>query len=112
MYLMNNADNVSFRDCIFNLNGKVFLGTSSNSFRAENCYIFGKIKECYFNGNSSKNILNAYADVIANGNANVAIINADKCDNVTTGTSVTDDQMKDAAYLNSIGFPIGVNQND
>lgn len=111
-YLINYANNVSFRDCIFNLNGKVILGTSPNPFRAENCYIFGEIKECYFNSNSSKNILNAYADAIAGGGTNVAVINADKCDNITTGTSVTDEQMKDAAYLNSIGFPIGVDQND
>lgn len=108
MYLMSDGNNVSFRDCIFNLNGKVFLGTSSNSFRAENCYIFGEIKECHFNGNSSKNILNAYAEVIAGGGTNVAIINADKCNNVTTGTAVTDAQLKDANYLNNINFPIGV----
>ena len=108
MYLINYANYVSFRDCIFNLNGKVILGTSSYSFHAENCYIFGEIKGCYFNDNSSKNILNAYAEAIAGGGANVAVINGGKCDNITTGTAVTDAQLKDANYLNSINFPIGV----
>lgn len=111
--MMNDSARIHYKDCIFYLDGNGYLGINNAiDFVAENCYVYGKIKECHFYSGSAKNIINAYADLIANGGTNVAIINADKCDNVTTGTSVTDEQMKDAAYLNSIGFPIGVNQND
>lgn len=111
--MMNDYAQIGYKDCIFYLDGNGYLGTSSTTyFNAENCYVYGKIKECHFYSSSAKNIINAYADLIANGNANVAIINGDKCNNITTGTTVTDEQMRDAAYLNSIGFPIGVSQND
>lgn len=73
-----------------------------------NCLIEGSFDKIdYISGSS--NIINAECASIGNGIGSLNIINKDKCQSYPDiSLAVTTEQLKDADYLRSLGFPIGV----
>lgn len=101
-------------------------GTSPNvladKYNYKNCYFSGKsLSRIELYNDSNFNIFNIdfleaqnFSCYCSNADA-LNIINKDKLPGVTGGTGftgVTEAQMLDAAYLSSLGFPIGVVIND
>lgn len=111
--LWNSNENypIQFNDS--NLNFKNF--NSNKLTYLENCYISGNItknltilhsKNSVFDCDVPENI----TITLSTANSNI-LINSDKCKGTVSGsgyTLVTTEQLKNAEYLESIGFPIGV----
>lgn len=87
------------------------------SMALEGCYVEGSAAELNIYSKSSSqpsntSILNFVADTISGTGTyqNMILVNTDRYSGtLPTGCiGVTDEQLRDAAYLSSIGFPIGV----
>lgn len=100
----------NFEDSIFSLSGG-YIGHSTDTLPwLYNCYVTGECDAVYMRYNSQNVIVNCVTPIayIRDAGHNI-IVNSDRCEEVSGNcTAVTDEQMKDAGYLSSIGFPIGV----
>lgn len=94
-------------DTIISLSGGSVGENTAKCGQLINCYIEGECGAVYTLSGSRNTIVNCTAQAIHAVGTNM-LANSDKCSNITGGTAVTDEQMRDAAYLSSIGFPIGV----
>lgn len=110
----SNRQNNRFKD-----SNIYFQGDSINVLKCNNCAVAGAIS-----GASAQTIYSSSSSINLHGNANVtwgyfsaeaavSVFNKDMLPNSSGNTNykikaVTDAQMRDAAYLESLGFPIGV----
>lgn len=97
-------------DCNLNIDleniGEDNLGRQT-SMAFENSYLSGKCSGINLWTSATNNVINVETAVVSATQSNMNIANSDKCGALTNVIAVTDEQMKDAAYLSSIGFPIG-----
>lgn len=114
--------NTDFYLDISNVNSKKIFGGSNNYLTIDNCRISGKlrgalVKEYLSLGRASNSVIEVdttLADCISGqtifSDASTGIINTEISPNLTGGTSgltaCTTAQMRDADYLNSIGFTV------
>lgn len=100
----------NFEDSIFTLSGG-HIGHSTGTLPwLYNSYVTGECDAVYMRYDSQNVVVNCVTPIayIRDAGHNI-IVNSDRCEDVSGNcTAVTDEQMKDAAYLSSIGFPIGV----
>ena len=100
----------NFEDSIFSMSGGHIGHSTSTLPWLYYCYVTGECDSVYMRYNSQNVIVNCITPIayIRDAGHN-AIVNSDRCDDVSGNcTAVTDEQLRDAAYLSSIGFPIGV----
>ena len=79
--------------------------------RLQNSFVAGSFGKYCDVHESSNSIINAQGEQVLNVNGTVrnVFVNSDMAESIASSlTSVTDAQMRDAAYLASLGFPIGV----
>ena len=81
---------------------------SRASMDLKNCYLSGKCSRINLTTSATNNVINVEAAAVSAAQSNMNVANSDKCAEFTNVIAVTDEQMRDAAYLSSIGFPIGV----
>ena len=105
--LFSGSYSHSFTDTFFSLSGGNVGTNTATCGQLINCYIEGECGTVFTQGSSRNTIVNCTAQTV-NARGTNMLANSDKCSNITGGTAVTDEQMRDAAYLSSIGFPIGV----
>lgn len=106
---MYDPASMTFIDCDFIMDGGN-IGDGYAIFpTCINCGIFGKVGIVYLSDASQFVTVNAVADLVSINTAGRKILaNSDLCASITgNATPVTDAQMHDAAYLASLGFPIG-----
>lgn len=100
--LYNHFSHINFR-------GKLLCASSSSPSNStvyfEDCLVEGNSNGSSITGVNS--IFDVNADSLSFYSATNAIVNADKCVS-SGGKRVTTEQLHDAAYLQSIDFPIGV----
>lgn len=98
-------------DCNLNIDleniGEDRYGTRA-SMDLKNCYLSGKCSRINLTSSATNNIINVETAAVHAVQSNMNIANSDKCAEFTNVIAVTDEQLRDAAYLSSIGFPIGV----
>ncbi len=85
--------------------------TSYAGIRLQNSFVAGSFGKYCDVHESSNSIINAQGEQVLNVNGTVSnvFVNSDMAESIASSlTSVTDAQMRDAAYLASLGFPIGV----
>ena len=104
--LFSGSYSYSFTDTFFGLSGGNVGTAPASCVQLINCYIEGECGTVFTQSSSRNTIVNCTAQRVHAVGTNM-LANSDKCSNITNGTAVTDEQMRDAAYLSSIGFPIG-----
>jgi hypothetical protein len=99
----------SFTDTIFRLSGGYVGHSTTVTAELINCYIEGESNGVYMGNSSINSIINCASPEVYIGAAGRNVLaNSDKCQNISENCiAVTDEQLRDEAYLNSIGFPIG-----
>ena len=113
--------NINFDDLVMIGSNQImsigYMNTTASGIHLLGCYIGGKVT-CNelndVNGSDRKAVLNIFnvetSGLIKHTGSGKTIFNSTKAPNVVTDTShsfigVTDQQMQDASYLQSIGFP-------
>lgn len=104
--LFSGSYSHSFTDTFFGLSGGNVGTNTATCGQLINCYIEGECGTVFTQGSSRNTIVNCTAQRVHAGGTNM-LVNSDKCSNITRGTAVTDEQLRDPVYLASIGFPIG-----
>lgn len=104
--LFGGSYSYTFSDTFFSLSGGNVGTSSATCGKLDNCYIEGECGTVYTLSSSRNTIVNCTAQRIDARGTNM-LANSDKCSNITNGTAVTDEQLRDPVYLASIGFPIG-----
>lgn len=101
----------SFYNCNLKINCNSLVRSQNNAIYLENSYLSGNVNYC--NAIRGKNsVINTVSNgVTVYGVSDVQhiLVNSDKAGSIQQYfDSVTSEQMRDAEYLQSIGFPIGV----
>lgn len=104
--LFGGSYSYTFSDTFFGLSGGNVGLSAALCGSLINCYIEGECGTVYTLRSSRNTIVNCAAQTVDARGANM-LANSDKCSNITSGTSVTDEQLRDPVYLASIDFPIG-----
>lgn len=97
-----------FSTCNFEFSGNQ-TGTSFGLY-GNNCYITGSAAT-QFNIGGSTNVVDLTTPKITSSSATLTLVNSDKCEDYPDSSGilpVTTEQMKNAEYLHSIGFPIQI----
>lgn len=104
--LFGGSYSYQISDTIISLSGGSVGESTAKCGQLINCYIEGECSAVYALSSSQNTVVNCAAQTVNVGGTNM-LVNSDKCSNITNGTAVTDEQLRDPAYLSSIGFPIG-----
>lgn len=97
----SNRTSFDMYNCRLNLTGET---SKTLDILATNCYISGDISASIV-ASGQYSVFDVECNAIS-GSGTLILANSDKCSSISGLTSVTSAQLKDAAYLSSIGFPI------